>query len=858
MGTEPCVAGSSSMVRAGVAASLIASAAAARNTRLLVGISGPGGSGKSALLLQLEEHYLATGVRVSRDPSSIDGHGSTDPAAVLIDDAHELDEETVGRLHALVDDREVDVVVAYRPWPQTPALRRLTAALGTSRPPIILGPLSAAEIAAQAEATLDRPASSAFVDRVAELTGCMPWLVHRVMEAAARDGGCASADPLASPALRDELSHELDQLDDGLRELLLAMSVGLDVSDATPPAVEQAGEDLDDLRRRARAEGLLTPRGQLVPLIRHVLLEKTPVYRVRAVQEALVDALSAQGRLDEEAARQLAGEGYRDPRVARVLEQAGDRALTGQPFRAAELYEEAAKAGSAGLTTAARRAQAALATGDLTGAGRILDDLLAHDHAPDLARGVDLAAALWAQRGMLARSAEVYRWQEQGRNASSAALAAITMIGVGDRQGAEAVFSGSTPKGSPTHTAMSTQLMGRGIRDSITDRPAHALPALVRASDMMTASGLILPLPEVPAALAALVALNSGEPGVAQNILDEALTGEQCGPAARPRLLLLHAWTSMQQDRPQVARAAMAEATSGAVGLAPREELLMHALQVGLARRTDDTAGLVRAWQSAREGVLHATVDLYNLLPFGELLVGAARLRDSRRLEPQLDEAWALLARLGDPPLWSVVPRWYAVQAAILAEQPSQLPPHAAALVRASRHSHLASRLAAAGRSWMSVLAGTVEVTSVEAAARGLASVGMAWDGSRLAGHAAAHAEERKDMNSLLACARDLQANPSESVGAGPEPGQADPTVPAADSQATDETGLSAREREVARFVLEGKTYREIGEALFISPRTAEHHIARIRRRLGVRTRQELLARLRVSLDTVDSGADAG
>jgi DNA-binding CsgD family transcriptional regulator len=48
--------------------------------------------------------------------------------------------------------------------------------------------------------------------------------------------------------------------------------------------------------------------------------------------------------------------------------------------------------------------------------------------------------------------------------------------------------------------------------------------------------------------------------------------------------------------------------------------------------------------------------------------------------------------------------------------------------------------------------------------------------------------------------------------------------------------------------VLEGKTYREIGAAIFISPRTAEHHIARIRRRLGATTRSELLAQLRLLL----------
>ncbi len=48
--------------------------------------------------------------------------------------------------------------------------------------------------------------------------------------------------------------------------------------------------------------------------------------------------------------------------------------------------------------------------------------------------------------------------------------------------------------------------------------------------------------------------------------------------------------------------------------------------------------------------------------------------------------------------------------------------------------------------------------------------------------------------------------------------------------------------------MLEGRTYREISEAIFISPRTVEHHIARVRRRLGVTTRSDLLARLRLIL----------
>ncbi|WP_043659240.1 helix-turn-helix domain-containing protein, partial [Nocardia thailandica] len=56
---------------------------------------------------------------------------------------------------------------------------------------------------------------------------------------------------------------------------------------------------------------------------------------------------------------------------------------------------------------------------------------------------------------------------------------------------------------------------------------------------------------------------------------------------------------------------------------------------------------------------------------------------------------------------------------------------------------------------------------------------------------------------------------------------------------------LSEREREVAELMLLGLTYREIGARLYISAKTVEHHVARIRRRIGARSRSELLSMLR-------------
>ena len=52
-----------------------------------------------------------------------------------------------------------------------------------------------------------------------------------------------------------------------------------------------------------------------------------------------------------------------------------------------------------------------------------------------------------------------------------------------------------------------------------------------------------------------------------------------------------------------------------------------------------------------------------------------------------------------------------------------------------------------------------------------------------------------------------------------------------------DPWGLSAREREVLALLLEGRTNREIGQALFISETTASVHVTHIMDKLGVTSR---------------------
>jgi DNA-binding CsgD family transcriptional regulator len=55
---------------------------------------------------------------------------------------------------------------------------------------------------------------------------------------------------------------------------------------------------------------------------------------------------------------------------------------------------------------------------------------------------------------------------------------------------------------------------------------------------------------------------------------------------------------------------------------------------------------------------------------------------------------------------------------------------------------------------------------------------------------------------------------------------------------------LSGREREIAGLVAGGRTHKEIGAALHLSPKTVENHLSRIFAKLGVSSRAGLAAQV--------------
>ena len=821
-------------------------------------IQGPGGCGKSVLLRELAGGYRRAGLTVL-DATTLDAEtlgAGTAGSVVLVDDAHRLSDEVADGLLRYARRPGGSVVLAFRPFPRSAALSRVLDGLGGDRRSVHLRHAGEQLVHSWAREELEDAATPALVAAVLECTGGLPALVHPVLRdlATRSDRSMARRSPapppsdLVSAAVLDLVGAVVGDLDDGARSVLHALASGSPLdTDVLSGLLDVPGRQAADLLAAARATGLLVGDGTVIPLVASALLATTPPEVTRDTRRRLLELLLDRGEEPLQLARTLAADRVRDPRVAQLLERSGSTTLTADPALAEELLEEAAASGAPVQRLAARRAHAAALRGDFDGALQWADAVMTDESVPDRARAAAVTAAVLARRGLMPRSAELYRMA--GRE--HAGSAALTLLATGSLEEAVAVLGHGAQRegaGPPTILTGSADLMARGVLQSLRSdaqagpHVAAALSTLTRASTLLEPIGRAALLADTPAALAALVALHTGELGMAEAGLRRALAADVGGRRDRPRHLLLLAWTDMLRGRTsQAARQASSVCGTAGARLEPRDELMVRALEVGLARRTGDLPALLTAWGHAREALLRYPIDLFTLLPLGELMVAAARLQDSDRIAPSVAEAQALLARLGNPQLWATPLHWSGAQAAILADDPAALRPHATALVAAARTSPYAATLARAGRCWLRVLTGDVDGPAVENAAQELAALGLAWDGSRLASQAALRTEDGRVRTALLSCARALAETSGDSaVAPVPSPG------------AAPERGapglLSDRELEVAELVLTGQTYRDIGSRLFISAKTVEHHVSRMRQRLGASNRSDLLARLRAEL----------
>ncbi|GIJ42253.1 LuxR C-terminal-related transcriptional regulator [Micromonospora andamanensis] len=789
---------------------------------LALGVTGPDGHGRTTYLQELAGRYARAGVTTRTEVPATDD--ACDPDAVLlIDDAHLLDDDRLRTLRRLVADRRHRIAVSYRPWPRPAALVELTDTLRREGRQLLLTPFTRARTAAYLAAVPRLGRRPELVDFVHTQTGGVPrhvgWLVDGLRE---HETAGVPTEPPRQALLH--LGPDLEHLASDVRRLLIALAAGVPLpTEALRPLLNREPAGIDDLVAEARAAGLLSADGRPTPLVGRAVTALSPAADRTAVWHLLSELALSRGAPVLPLVRSLLAAGVAGDCPAATLEAAAEEALGGEPALAAELF---AAAGAAGRPTGGRQAVAAALAGDLDLALRLADRLLTTATPAGRAEAALVAATALAHRGQTDRSVELYRWSG---GASAHAFAVVGALATGRPSD----HPEPTQDSPPTLPAGAARLMAAGVRESVHGTPSAALSTLVQAAALLEPDGRAVLLPDSPAALAALTAVHCGELDIAERVLDRALASGIGGPLLTGRHRLLRAWILMARGRIAAAGEQLAQATAG-VGLESRDLLFAAGLTMGIARRASDLGALQRGWVPALEAVVRHPVDLFTLLPLGELAIAGARLGDLDRLQPYLRAAHELLGRLADPPLWRTPLHWSGLHAAILTDDPAAADQHVSALVAAAGHSRYAAVVAAAAECWLEVLRGTVDAVRVEAAARGLHDTGLCWDGARLAGQAAIRTADRRAMTALLDCARALQGRSA-----------AEDRKPAAGAVSH---RLSDREREVAELVVAGLTYREIGDRLFISAKTVEHHVARMRSRLNCANRTDLLALLRTIL----------
>ena len=277
--------------------------------------------------------------------------------------------------------------------------------------------------------------------------------------------------------------------------------------------------------------------------------------------------------------------------------------------------------------------------------------------------------------------------------------------------------------------------------------------------------------------------------------------------------------------------------------LTGRERLLLAALAAGIARRSGDIARLRDAWAGVEPVLARRAVDLFAVEAVEELAVAAARLRRhgagragagrSRRHRGRPGPAAGLGGggRAGSGCRWPSRPR-----------TPTRRPPRRRSSCRRGSARRPAPRqraqCAAARDCGRGCSPARSTPTPRSPSADGLAAAELPWEASRLVGQAAIRTTDPAAARRLLERARELS---SAEVAAGERPGRERSTAACP----------SARSRWPGWCWPAAPTGRSAAR-LFISPKTVEHHVARIRTKLGATTRAEFVAALRTVLDAAD------
>ncbi len=831
-------------------------------------VIGPGGTGRTHALAQRARDEEAADRSVRRltaapgravTAQQVTALAADDPDVVVADDVQWFEADAADALLGLVD--RLTVLASRRPpgpddLVPVDLIDALDEALTRHRPAVRLGLLDIDAFApalAGIRALVDGPDGGAMAsDEVAAVHDLSGGSVGLAADLLATGWDRSGAPP---PELVDAVQRRVRRAGPSAQALVSAWSVAELVPPTTGSTLEVALAALADddgeaeAERAARSGGLLGARGRLLPLVVRAALVDLGGPARAVLHDRLGAVLGPTDRLT--AARHLRRGTGSDPATPNALLGA---ALTVAPENGDEaraLLSRAEEWGLAPARVAVARGLAAFGQGEpealahLDRAQALLadgsDDRIGGPAGADDPSTGDLPAVT-TTADLLGFGLDLreLRFDQAARRdldgAHGPALAAVA-----------AAFVGPVPEPPEPTGSLGSMLasVADGLRALGQGRGADAVADLTAAADDFDRLRPALPLGFTPHQLGSLAAMTLGDTTTIAALTDQARDRGSggVGEALTHDLLAAHGALMAGDYQPALAVLRAHTVTPDLDGdplpdrSAPdadrvrcqRERLLLSALEAAIARRSGDTGRLRAAWARAEQALLRQSSSWLLADVLAEILACGARLGHHHRVEPVVEAVAAQVAGLPTEGPGPVAGWWLRLQVAIAADDADGVAAAAVALRSLEPVDRRSRARRGAGTLWAAVFARSAAEDDVMAAADALAACGDGWEASRLLGQAALDEPDPQAARRLLERAR---ASGFDVVDEGEGDGLA-------------ALGLSEREAEVAVLVAEGRTHKEIGAQLYISPKTVEHHVARIRQKVGAGSRAELLGIIR-------------
>ena len=401
---------------------------------------------------------------------------------------------------------------------------------------------------------------------------------------------------------------ELDAL------LIASLSRDLGAADLAA-ALDVPADEARLLIDRARATGLVEPAHSphFLRSVHRAAAQILGNARHHDIETALLRSQIAMSTLSPDLALRLAEHGVRDEQLADVLRRQAGSGRT-DPASAAQLYRAAVDAGAVELR--AQLADSLALAGECSAAASEADDLLASEDPAERAAAVRVAASVAMHNGNSAQAADLFGWLGPYPDAAVSAAAAIVLTATGDAAAAERALAVESA-GPPTAASRAARSLAEGLLSTL--QAPYSTAAVKLGAAMAAEYSAAQVLPDSPAALVTLAALHGGDPVRARSVIARAVRADRDSEDAlyghRHRLLL--GWTKMQDGQ----LTAAASDIAGIDGSYRRDALWTAALRTALARRGGDAGALHKHWYAAMEVLVEYSVDLFSLLPLGELWV---------------------------------------------------------------------------------------------------------------------------------------------------------------------------------------------------------------------------------------------